>query len=137
MRTNKVLILLRGLPGSGKSTLANFLFTRMSNCVAISADDYFISESGKYVFDMDKIGDAHSSCQNKTYEAMKASTEVIVIHNTMTTTKEMSTYFKLATEWGYTVESLIVENRHGATNVHNVPEQTLVKMKERFNVKLI
>jgi hypothetical protein len=35
------------------------------------------------------------------------------------------------------VFSVIVENRHGGVNVHNVPEYTLKAMEERFDIKLI
>jgi hypothetical protein len=29
-----------------------------------------------------------------------------------------------------------VENRHGGTNVHNVPEDKIEQMKNRFSIKL-
>ena len=48
----------------------------------------------------------------------------------------MKDYFDLASTYGYRVVSLIVENRHGSKNVHNVPEETLEKMRNRFEVKL-
>ena len=37
----------------------------------------------------------------------------------------------------YKVFSIIIENRHGGVNEHNVPEEILVKMKDRFETKLI
>jgi hypothetical protein len=48
----------------------------------------------------------------------------------------MKPYYKMAEEFGYTVFSIIVENRHGGENVHNVPEATLEAMEKRFDVKL-
>ena len=48
----------------------------------------------------------------------------------------MDPYFKLAKEYGYTVFSIVVENRHGGTNVHNVPEDKIEQMKNRFSIKL-
>jgi len=48
----------------------------------------------------------------------------------------METYFKLAEENGYKVFTIIVENRHGNTNEHNVPEDKIEQMKNRFNIKL-
>jgi hypothetical protein len=30
----------------------------------------------------------------------------------------------------------VVENRHGGTNVHNVPEDKIEQMKNRFSIKL-
>jgi hypothetical protein len=29
-----------------------------------------------------------------------------------------------------------MENRHGGVNIHNVPEETLEKMRNRFEVKI-
>ena len=60
----------------------------------------------------------------------------IVVSNTFTTEKEMKPYYKLAEQYGYRVHSLIVENRHGGINEHNVPDETLEKMKKRFEIKL-
>ena len=48
----------------------------------------------------------------------------------------MKPYYELAEKYGYAVFSLIVENRHGGKNVHNVPEETLEKMRNRFEIKL-
>ena len=61
----------------------------------------------------------------------------IVVSNTSTTERELQPYLDLANEFGYTVVSLVVENRHGNTNVHDVPQETLQKMKDRFQIKLI
>jgi hypothetical protein len=61
----------------------------------------------------------------------------IVVSNTSTTEKELQPYLDLANEYGYKVVSLIVENRHGNSNVHSVPQETLQKMKDRFQIKLI
>ena len=49
---------------------------------------------------------------------------------------EMEFYYKWALDFDYKVFSLVVENRHDGVNEHNVPEDTLVKMKERFEIKL-
>jgi hypothetical protein len=48
----------------------------------------------------------------------------------------MENYYELAKQYGYTVFSVIVENRHNGTNVHGVPQDKLEIMKERFQVKL-
>ena len=48
----------------------------------------------------------------------------------------MDDYYKLAEQHGYTVFSVIVENRHNGKNVHGVPQDKLEIMKERFQVKL-
>jgi hypothetical protein len=48
----------------------------------------------------------------------------------------MKAYFDLAERYGYRVVSLIVENRHGAKNTHNVPDEVLDNMRSRFEIKL-
>jgi hypothetical protein len=48
----------------------------------------------------------------------------------------MEPYFELAKKYGYRVHSIIVENRHGGINEHNVPEDKLTQMVDRFNIKL-
>jgi predicted kinase len=126
----KELFLLRGLPGAGKSSLAKSL-----GGSHMEADKYFM-DKGEYKFDPSKIRDAHEWCQNAVRVWMVNNTEKIVVSNTFTQEWEMEYYFELAKEHGYRVYSLIVENRHGGVNEHGVPEEKLVQMKNRFEVKL-
>ena len=135
---SKTLIILRGLPGTGKSSFAEFMW---SSSVVCEADQYFYDEQGNYNFDISKLGEAHRWCQSQVEEAMKPQDynkygSEIVVSNTSTTEKELQPYLDLAEEFGYTVVSLIVENRHGSRSVHNVPDETLEKMRSRFSVKL-
>jgi predicted kinase len=50
---------------------------------------------------------------------------------------ELKPYVDLAEKYGYTVFTIVTENRHGGVNVHNVPEEVLDNMKNRFEIKLI
>jgi hypothetical protein len=61
----------------------------------------------------------------------------VVVSNTFTQEWEMEAYYNLAKEHGYTVFSLVVENRHAGVNVHGVPADKLEQMKNRFELKLI
>ena len=61
----------------------------------------------------------------------------IVVSNTFTQEWEMKPYYELAEKHGYRVYSLIVENRHGGVNEHGVPEESLQKMEDRFEINLI
>jgi predicted kinase len=132
----KSLYLLRGLPGAGKSTLANKL-----GDAHFEADMYFTNENGQYIFNGADIKKAHEWCQNEVQLAMilnhtSGLNESIVVSNTFTQEWEMEPYYKLAETYGYRVFSLIVENRHGGENLHNVPEDKIEAMRERFEVKL-
>jgi hypothetical protein len=60
----------------------------------------------------------------------------IVVSNTFTQEWEMKPYFELAKTYGYTVFTLIVENRHGGKNTHGVLDEKLEQMKNRFEIKL-
>lgn len=132
----KNLILLRGLPGSGKSTTAKLLGAGSSGTAHYEADMFFMRD-GEYLFDVTQIKEAHKWCQSSVERAMfLGHNSTIIVSNTFTQEWEMDVYYKLAEEWGYRVTSLIVENRHEGVNVHGVPQDTLDKMKQRFEIKL-
>ena len=131
----KELFLLRGLPGSGKTTLANQLGGSL-----VEADRYFM-EYGEYKFDASKLKEAHAWCKEQVQNWMETNgrgfdVPRIVVSNTFTQEWEMKPYYDLAREHGYMVFSLIVENRHGGKNVHNVPEDKIDQMRKRFEVIL-
>lgn len=131
----KKLFLLRGLPGSGKSSLAKSLSSALTE--HFEADMYFVDEKGNYNFDPTKLKEAHEWCRTECEKVMGPyGFEEIFVTNTFTQEWEMKPYYELAEKYGYLVFSLIVENRHGGTNVHGVPEDKLEQMKNRFEVKL-
>jgi predicted kinase len=131
----KKLFLVRGISGSGKTTFAKEL-----SGVHFETDNYFMVD-GEYKFDGTKLKDAHQWCQNEVNNAMILNytaniNDRIVVSNTFTQEWEMKPYIEMAKEWGYTVFSIIVENRHGGVNEHGVPEDKLKMMKNRFEVRL-
>ena len=128
----KELILLRGLPGSGKSTLAKSI-----SGSHVEADMFFIDDAGNYNFDASRLKDAHAWCRKTTEIAIKRGASKIIVSNTFTQEWEMESYYELAKEYGCRVHTLIVENRHGGVNEHNVPDDKLEQMKNRFEIKLI
>jgi predicted kinase len=127
----KSLFIVRGLPGSGKSTFASQI-----SDVYFEADQYFINQSGEYAFDASKIKDAHEWCRSKTESAMAWGKHKIAVSNTFTQDWEMKAYYDLAEKYEYQVFSIIVENRHGNKNLHGVPDDTLKRMKDRFQISL-
>jgi predicted kinase len=128
----KILYLVRGCPGSGKTTFAKTLGGRH-----YEADMFFIDPiSGEYKFDGSKIKLAHEWCQNRVEGDMILNMDKIVVSNTFTQEWELEKYFELAKKYGYKTFSIIIENRHGGTNIHEVPEEKLEQMRNRFEIKL-
>jgi predicted kinase len=79
---------------------------------------------------------SHIWCQTKCVEFMEEEHPKIVIANTNTTEKEMQPYIDMANEYGYVIYYIIVEKRHNNKNDHNVPNETIERMKERFEISL-
>jgi predicted kinase len=127
------LIIVRGIPGCGKSTLAEYI-ALSKDAVICTADDFFMKD-GVYKWNPAQIGFAHSWCKKKAEKAMSEGKDVILA-NTSTKESEFKPYMVLANKFGYMTFSIIVENRHGGKNVHDVPYETIVKMTDRFQVKL-
>lgn len=128
------LYLIRGLPGSGKTTLAKSML-RVNDVdpilprIHFEADQYFM-EDGVYNFDTDKISDAHDWCQKNAKQYLSYGYSVIV-SNTFTTIRELKPYFQMAKEVGLSCPNAITcQSNYG--NIHNVPTETLEKMKNRF-----
>jgi NEDD4-binding protein 2 len=133
------LFIVRGIPGSGKSTFANHVWNEYAIC---EADKFFYDKDGNYNFDVSRLREAHEWCRKEVETRMqdnKANPQFypeIVVSNTSTQEWEMRAYFDLAERYGYQVVSLIVENRHGGKNTHNVPDEVLENMRKRFEIKL-
>lgn len=122
---NKVLYIIRGLPGAGKSTLGKKIAE-----ACFSADDYFTDERGNYNFNKERIGDAHRYCQGAVNTAMLIQMKEIAVANTFTRKSEMEAYYQLAEKYGYSVVEITMKSPF--QNIHNVPEEVIKNMKDRF-----
>lgn len=128
---SKTLYIIRGLPGAGKSTLGG----KIAGDYSFAADDFFDEfYGGKFI--PSKLKQAHEYCKQKVESAMRLGADNVAVCNTFTQEWEMKPYFNLAKDYGYVVHSLIVENRQGTKSIHNVPAETIEKMKERFQIQL-
>lgn len=130
------LYLIRGIPGSGKSTFAKSLEESGMVSWIFEANRYFVDfATGEYKFDAAALPSAHKFCQEFT-KLWLSKCESVAVSNTSTTEKEVETYRKIAEETGAYFVSIVMENRHGGKNVHNVPEEKIQQMKSRFSIKL-
>lgn len=121
------LTLIRGLPGSGKTTTA-FSMAEEGDSV-FEADMFFIDAQGDYVWDREKIREAHEWCQTQTKNSLREGNNVFV-SNTFTTLNEMRPYFEMAKEFGILPTVILCQNDWGSA--HDVPLAVLLNMKKRF-----
>jgi len=137
MLVQNSLILLRGLPGSGKSTLA-FVLSESNTYPIFSVDDFFTDEiTGEYIFNFSDNHLAYKQCEQLSKDAMQQNIPKVIIHNTFTMDWELEPYFKLASEYNYSLFVVTVENYHGKQNTHGVSDEQLQKMAEKYKVKLL
>lgn len=128
----KTVILLRSVSGAGKTTFANLL-AKNEGYVVVSADDYFTDAAGNYNFDASKLGVAHAQCQELfMYWLTNTDAKCIIVANTNTKERDFSFYEKAAKEHGAMFISLIVENRHGNSDCHQVP--SFAKEHQAMNI---
>jgi predicted kinase len=123
------MILVRGLPGSGKSTIAKNLIGWYWH---LETDQYWMKD-GEYEFDASKLGVAHQWCQDETRSLLSRGFSAVV-SNTFTTKKELRPYFEIAKEFDIVPQVILCQAQYG--NIHNVPEETLRKMKARFDYNI-
>lgn len=126
----KQLILIRGLPGSGKSTLARRMLKgfRDERALHIEADMYHTC-NGEYNFVPENIERSHRWCQRKTDVFLDLG-GIVIVSNTFTTKQELHPYFDIARSHKIVPNVIMMTNNYGS--IHNVPEKTLIKMKNRF-----
>lgn len=118
----KTVLILRGVSGSGKTTFAETLAALNPDRVAIcTADDYFYDEQGNYNFNPAELGKAHLYCQSLFHVAMESENiDLIIVANTNTKPSDFA-YYVNAAKGRAVVTSIVLENRHGNSDVHGVP----------------
>ncbi|XP_065534483.1 NEDD4-binding protein 2-like 2 [Lathamus discolor] len=140
--SQKLLLILRGLPGSGKTTLSHVLLGQSRDGTVFSTDDYFRQQSG-YTYNAAQLGDAHNWNQKRAKQAMEQGKSPVIIDNTNTQAWEMKPYVEAALEKGYRVEfhepdtwwkfdpeELEKRNKHGVTR------EKIAQMLERYEYQI-
>lgn len=96
------LLLMQGAPGSGKSTRSRVI-AEGRDAVIYATDDYWYRNSDTYVFDPEKIGEAHAWNQHRVRLAMVGGVSLIIVDNTNVLRRYAQPYEELAGQYGYTV----------------------------------
>lgn len=124
------IILIRGIPGSGKSTKAQELAESGEAFTYHETDKYWIRPDGVYDFNPKLIKQAHAHCLSVTTSWIEDFDKNIAVSNTFTQLWEMQPYLDLAEKNNYDVKVFRCTANYGS--IHNVPESTIQKMKDRF-----
>ena len=140
-KQTKNLILVRGVSGSGKSTFAEEFLFPIS--LLISTDDFFVVD-GEYQFKPELLPENHLKCLKSVESEMNHPQQDtcpiiyynIVVHNTFTQDWEIKPYKELANKYGYNLYTIIVENRHKSSSIHDVPDYVISKQRDGFEVVL-
>ena len=131
-----LVVVLRGLPGAGKSDFAKFIAGEKGSDIICEADDYHYNDEGVYEFDPSNLKQAHQTCFNKFTSLINIQEPLIIVSNTSTTIEEFFKYNKLALEHGYRVVVTTVENYRDGKSIHDVPDEALDRMRQRFQINL-
>lgn len=126
--------MVRGLPGSGKSTFATELANAL-DCNHFEHDQYLYTEDGEYLWTPSRMAYAYRQCLRDTENTM-AEGEPVVVSNVFPTGKSMKNYRKLAEKYGHRVTYIVVENRRGGQNIHDVPQEALDDMRKAFQIQI-
>ena len=131
----KTLILIRGLPGSGKTSFAKII-SEGGKYPVFEIDDYFTDEQGYYSFRFEENHLAYKQCLEKVEAAMHSDCTKIIVANTFTMEWEIEPYLRLGSKHSYKTHVMVMENRHGNSNVHSIPEEQIQRMREKFKTFL-
>lgn len=121
------ITLVRGLPGSGKTTIAKAISAE-TGAKHLEADMFFM-ENGVYLFDGNKIKEAHGWCQRNASDSLSQG-HCVVVSNTFVKKWEMDAYCAMAATYGANVKVLVATGSYG--NLHEVPEDVVARMRANW-----
>ena len=126
------LYLVRGLPGSGKTTYASNTINNLNYSIQVDwyeADMFFLSTTG-YNWNPNYLRQAHDWCYLNTLQTLYSGKDCYV-SNTFTTYKELKRYLDLINQFPE-LEIHIIELHTQYKSIHNVPEETVSRMRSRW-----
>ena len=151
--TQKLCIILRGLPGTGKTYIANKYLTHIRGAfspidgpdpdpVILSSDDYFLGSNKVYTFDKDKIQEAHKWNWERFRSEVEKGTPLIIIDNTNIKKFHYAHYLDYATRHNYITLIVLIPHNESTNrelskrNIHGVDQETIRRMRKSFEWEL-
>jgi hypothetical protein len=132
------LYLVRGLPGSGKTTWVKSQMAILHGralAYHYEADQFFVGADGKYNFNPSNLSLAHETCRTNVIKTLAVSQQArtnatVFVANTMTTWGEVEPIVKSLSINDVIVTVVDITTQYGS--VHDVPYNTILRMKKRF-----
>lgn len=147
---NGLVILNRAVPGSGKTTITKSIIKHLSKhgitVSSHSTDDYFVTESGRYIFEIDKLDENHRSNLNKFTDSVASGTQVVICDNTNITPWQSNPYSEIARKYNYKILCITFEPReiekHVASQIvtpekpdaHGVPREVIERFIQEYRL---
>ena len=129
----KKLVLARGVAGAGKTTIAKEFASE--DAAFFGEDDYF-GRGEEYQYEPDHEEYAFYECLSQVEEALEEGTEEVWVHGVFSKEWQIEILSSLCEKHGYRFYSLVVEKRHDASSVHNVPLGDREEMAEGIRASL-
>lgn len=105
------------------------VFGTSGEAIHLESDMYFIDHKGQYVFNPEKLKDAHRWCQ-ETARVNLFNRKHVIVSNTFTQKWEMQPYIEMDDACGAQVEIQIAQGNF--ENEHGVPSEAIEKMRARW-----
>ncbi|CAL4184801.1 unnamed protein product, partial [Meganyctiphanes norvegica] len=137
IKNSKIMFIMKGISGSGKSTVANTIRDTFPH--SYHSADAFFNKTGEYIFEFEKLKEAHQFCQKGSIEEAEKHQNVIIIDNTNVRNWEMKLYLDLAKMYQYVV--IVVEPKTpwykdaeelAKKNQHGVSEEIIMKKVKMY-----
>ncbi len=154
-QTQKLVLIMRGLPGVGKTYLAREYLAQIGLkfrdevasgeqlAIMLSSDDYFMGENGVYEFDKDEMLNAHKWNFKRFVKAIEDEIPLIIIDNSNIKAFHYSHYLDYAQRKNYLVAIVTIphndsSNRELANrNIHGVNVDTISRMRRQFEGEVV
>lgn len=123
----KKCVIMRGVSGAGKSSFLERHFPDFRVC---SADNYFVTPNGVYVFEAAKLQEAHLHCLREFVADVTHGRPLLAVDNTNLRVAELAPYYQVAAAHGYAVHMfflVVSPSVAAARSLHGVPYDKIVQ----------